>query len=109
MKKGDIVLVPFPFTNLKGNKIRPALILCVGFYDATVCFISSIINWKEETDIILDPDKENGLKKKSLIKTSKIVTIDKKLIIGKLGNISTADILELDGALIKLFKIRDIR
>lgn len=27
MQKGDIVLIPFPFTDLSGNKLRSAVIL----------------------------------------------------------------------------------
>ena len=51
MKKGDIILIPFPFTDLSGNKNRPALVLVNSELDITVAFISTQLKWKEETDI----------------------------------------------------------
>jgi mRNA interferase MazF len=45
MNKGDIVLVPFPFTDLTGNKYRPALILIESEEEVTVCFITTQMKW----------------------------------------------------------------
>ncbi len=82
-KIGDIVLTPFPFTDLSGNKVRPALVLGVhaGGNDITVCFISSAIQNKTHSfDVMVIPkDKDfekTGLKLKSVIKTTKIATLD---------------------------------
>ena len=86
MKKGDIVLIPFPFTDLTGTKNRPALILIDSYEDITVSFITTQLKWQEKFDIRLESSEENGLKKTSLIRLSKITTIDKELVIGKLGN-----------------------
>jgi mRNA interferase MazF len=48
MTKGDIVLIPFPFTDLSGIKNRPALILAEGEVDVTVSFITTQQKWQED-------------------------------------------------------------
>lgn len=85
MNKGDIVLMPFPFTDLSGIKNRPALILVDGESDITVSFITTQLKWQEEFDVKIEALKTNGLKKTSLIRLSKLATIDKDLVIGNLG------------------------
>jgi mRNA interferase MazF len=87
MAKGDIVLITFPFTDLSGDKLRPAVILAETSMDFTVCFITTQIGWQEPTDILLTPTNANGLKKQSLIRTSKIATLDKSLAKGLLGRL----------------------
>ena len=84
MKKGDLILVPFPFTDLSGNKNRPALVLANSDLDITVAFVSTQLKWKEETDILLKPTVKNGLKKDSLLRLRKLATIDKDLALGQL-------------------------
>ena len=90
--KGDIVLVPFPNSDLTLGKLRPALVL---YEDAienetTIAYISS------KTPIILSPCDilitretpsfdESGLKLNSVIKLNKISTIKNCFITGLLG------------------------
>jgi len=106
MKKGDIVLIPFPFTDLSGSKMRPALTLISGRLDLTVSFISTQLHWEEPTDLILQPNPSNGLKKPSLVRIGKIATIGKDLVIGKLGHIGDDNVKELDKKLIQIFEIK---
>lgn len=84
MQKGDIVLIHFPFTDLTGSKKRPALILLSGSLDVTVSFMSTQLHWQEPTDLLLQPNTTNGLKKTSLVRIGKIASIDRALVIGKL-------------------------
>lgn len=105
MRKGDIVLIPFPFTNLSGTKNRPALILIVSESDITVTFITTQFKWQERFDVQLKPGLKNGLKKDSLIRLSKITTIDKDLVIGKLGELNSAELKEINTSLIRILDL----
>ena len=106
MRKGDIVLIPFPFTDLSGQKKRPALVLITTITDVTVAFITSQLQWQSEYDINLEPSPENGLKKISLIRLSKLATIDIELVIGRVGSLSEVEIEELNKNLIELLQLK---
>jgi mRNA interferase MazF len=105
MKKGTIVLIPFPFTDLTGSKIRPAVVLRKNELDVTICFITSELRWKTEYDVSILPSASNRLKVPSLIRTGKIATIDYNLVLGELGELSTIEIAELNNGLKKLFQL----
>lgn len=105
MAKGDIVLITFPFTDLSGTKLRPAVVLAETDLDFTVCFITSQIQWLEATDVKIQPHLTNGLKRLSLIRTSKIATLDRSLAKGLLGKLSLAEENDLNSKLRALLQL----
>lgn len=101
-KQGDIVLVPFPFTDLSGQKVRPALILSKkeSGDDITLCFISSVQSRKVlSNEVVIKEDSKNfentGLKVSSIIKVTKIATLEKKVILGKLGHLEIENVSKI--------------
>ena len=106
MPKGDIVLITFPFTDLSGSKLRPAVVLTDTTLDLTLCFITTQVNWQEATDVSITPSNTNGLKKISLILTSKIATLDRSLAKGLLGKIDQNVLNELNSKLKVLLQLR---
>ena len=70
--------------------------LIVNDLDVTLSFITSQLEWKEENDVLLQPSSLNGLKKTSLIRITKITTIDADLVLGKLGKLNLFEIKELN-------------
>ena len=105
MAKGDIVLITFPFTDLTGSKLRPAVILVDTVLDLTVCFITTQLQWQETTDVLLMPSSSNGLRKQSLIRTSKIATLDNTLAKGLLGRLTSNELSDLNDKLKSLLHL----
>lgn len=110
-KKGDIVLIPFPFTDLSGQKNRPALILASSEKgeDVIVAFISSRAEKPRPFDVPLKEGRasfiETGLKTSSLIKVNKIATLEKKIILGELGRLESNIQKEVNRKLKALFGV----
>ncbi|ACB54346.1 putative plasmid maintenance toxin/cell growth inhibitor [Crocosphaera subtropica ATCC 51142] len=112
LKKGDIVLVPFPFTDLSTTKLRPAVVLWVDLsgIDITVCFISSqnINNLGAEEFLIETTHPEfskTGLKMTSKVRVSRIVTIERNLITRKLGELNISLLQTLNNRLKNTFQL----
>src|SRR5258706_2317510 len=105
MAKADIILIPFPFTNLSDTKIRPCLVLIDAEYDVTVSFITTQTGRNDHASVSLKPTKSNGLKKESFIRLSKLATIDKELIIGKIGELNTHEMIAVNQKLKEVFQL----
>jgi mRNA interferase MazF len=105
MKKGDIILLSFPFTDLTGSKTRPALILAESLSDIVVCFITTQIKYTSDFDISIVQSERNGLKKPSIIRLNKIATINKDLVLGLLGILEERYLIRVDENLRLMFKL----
>ena len=53
----------------------------------------------ENSDVYLEPNLTNGLKGITLIRTSKIATLDKSLVKGFLGKFNSIELSELNNKL----------
>ena len=105
MNKADIVLIKFPFTDFSGSKLRPALVLVSSKEDITVAFVTTNLKEVDSSSLLLKAGKSNGLKKDSLLKLNKLATLDLDLVMGRIGNLTETELLEVDKKLIEVFKI----
>ena len=91
---GSIVLTRFPFTDLSGDKLRPALVVSRDSdrrSDVVLAFITSrplAATTRDALSIV--PSAANGLKVPSLVRFDKIATLEKSIIAGKLGDAETS-------------------
>lgn len=94
MKRGDIVLVRFPFSDYSSAKLRPALVIsAIPEKEVCVAFISSVLPVElEKTDLLFAEDDEDfiqsKLKKDSVFKMNKIAILDRSIVLGRLGYVS---------------------
>lgn len=94
----DIVKVPFPFTDIHAEKVRPAIIISSAKYfnartgASVLAMITSLKSdrYMWPTDIEITELKSAGLPAPSVIRF-KIFTLDHRLILQRLGVLSKTD------------------
>ena len=111
-KKGDVILVPFPFSNQTASKKRPAVIISSDAYNnvSLDIVIMAITSHIEKTigigEYLLQDWNNSGLLKPSAIKPA-ISTIEQTLVVRKLGALSHRDLVSLENAVKELLGIKE--
>lgn len=87
--KGDVVVLPFPFSDLSGSKRRPALVLAdLPGDDIILCQITSQHTKDNYAVPLENSDFASGsLPSSSYIRPTRIFTADKNIIVRKAGTI----------------------
>jgi mRNA interferase MazF len=98
-QKGDIVLIPFPFTDLSAKKTRPVVVVSDSEFeretgDFTVGMITSIPH-TTRYDYELKDWKTANLLSPSWVR-AKLVTLDPKLVRYRVGKLADQDLFEVD-------------
>ena len=113
-KQREIVLVPFPYSDLSATKRRPVLIVSNndynnGFDDVVVCVITSN-RFRDDYSVLLEnSDLEIGvLPESSVIKTHKLFTIEQTKIIRKFSQVNEDLYEKVEGKLKELFEMDDL-
>jgi mRNA interferase MazF len=99
--KGEIILLPYPFTDLTTRKVRPAVVVSSekGKYeDIFVIPLTSRVHNLSEGEFVLENWQEAGLNVPTAIKRGCIL-VDAGLIIKKIGNLTEKDLLLVNNAL----------
>ena len=104
--KGDVVVVPFPFSDLSSAKRRPALVVAeLRGDDLILCQITSQ-RLKDEYSIPLDDtDFQLGsLRKKSNVRPNRIFTADRRIILYRVGKLKEEKLKEVIDKIISILR-----
>jgi mRNA interferase MazF len=93
-RQRDIVLVPFPFSDLSGQKVRPVLILSNDAYnqqsaDVVVCGLTTNLSLAPYSIIIevTDVEQPGTLRHKSKIKVDTIASLEQSILIKQIARL----------------------
>lgn len=95
--KGDVVVVPFPFSDLTHSKRRPALVVSkLEGDDLILCQITSQSIKDNYAISLADKDFEmGGLKQSSNVRPNRIFTADSHIVLYKVGNLKMEKLKEI--------------
>ncbi len=98
--RGEVVLVRYPFSDLSGSKIRPAVIINSphSSKDVLILPLTSKTTSLLAGEFVLNDWSEAGLNVETAVKRG-IYTVHQNLIAQRVGKLSDSDLKDLDGSL----------
>ncbi len=105
----DLVLLPYPFSDLKGRKVRPAIVVSNNNFnrmclDCIAVPLTSVLKEEPFSFLINQSDMENGkLIRPSRVRVDKIFSVEKRLVQMKIGNVNDNFFDKLKSELIEVF------
>jgi mRNA interferase MazF len=109
MKRGDVVIADFPFQDVAGSKIRPAVIVQndvanQGLGNTILAMITGNLKGKGQADVVfVDPSTPDGAKSgllgPSLVKCGNLATVRQKRIIRVIGHLSDSLVRQVNDGL----------
>jgi mRNA interferase MazF len=92
---GDVILVPFPFTDQSTTKKRPAVVVSATRYnsekpDVIIMAVTSQIRSGNPFDTVVTDWQSANLLKPSVVKPV-IATLEQRLVLKRLGKLATQD------------------
>jgi mRNA interferase MazF len=103
---GEVVVLPFPQTNLQAGKRRPALVVAdAGGEDVILCQITSQSRHDASSIPLLQTDFERGsLTVDSYIRSNRLFTIERSVILYPAAKVKNSKLDEVRAKIRDLFK-----
>lgn len=104
--KGEVVVIPFPFSDLSGSKRRPALVLAdLPGDDLLLCQITSQSSKDVHAVPLQATDFINGsLPVNSFIRPTRLFTADKNIVIRRAGLVRAKTINDVTQTVIQIIR-----
>ena len=103
--KGDVVVLPFPYTDFSGARKRPAVVIA-NLKGQNIILAQITTNQRNDEDLISLRKKDfysGSLSLDSFIMTSLIFTADSSRISYKAGKIKSEKVKEIQDKLVEVF------
>lgn len=106
LHRGDVVWVDWPYSDRTGSKVRPAVVVQDDLYnpliaDTILVLISRTQQAAAKAQVVIDPlvETQCGLRYRSVVSCTNLLTIDKGLIAQTMGQLLAPTMRQIDACL----------
>ncbi len=110
MQTGDVILIPFPFSDWNQAKLRPAVVICQtsdGFRDLVLAAITSVLHYPLfPNELLLTASQSNGLRVDSILRCDRIMTLKNESVYIRIGTLDETDLSAFKSVFKNLVEIK---